>query len=398
MTPHSSCRRSPPRQLGPTADRPADPVAVVGSPPFPLESIAPNSLLRDERVPHCRTSVEVMASRFGSRGLAERMRASRIAAEAQMSAFDAEGEAWDETAITALLLSTTYPLARYVKFNQVEEGTTGADWIWWWIDEVTGEAFGAVVQAKRLKKESSRWYIDFRYRGDHQRQSLEFLGQYFEVVPLYVLYLGTTDYRNGAFCRAEKHADECELCASSTLSVVPALLTRFGGSKYDETGIALSFHVSLEELVDPAVDPDVYWGQDFAHATDEFVRFLHEPQAGARQIARSIVDQLRRAREGMFSAATDAPSAVQSDSVFSSVPYDHGHFAEPYFQNALRGLRSAPPEYVQRFLATGELPEIPDGQVAGLAVFTIPAPSHQEGAGAGDADAGDDDLTDESRR
>jgi hypothetical protein len=192
---------------------------------------------------------------------------------------------------------------------------------------------------------------------------------------LYVLYLGTKNYRDGAFCRADEHGDACELCGMSTLSAVPALLTRFGGTEYDQTGIALSYHVSLEELVDPKVDPDSYWSPDFAHATDEFVRFLHEPQAGSRHIARSIVDQLRRARAGMFSASTDAPSKVRSDAVFRDVPDDQGHFVEPYFRNALRGLRTAAPEYVQRFLDLGELPEMPGGQLAGMAVFTVPAVS-----------------------
>ncbi|ODT28147.1 MAG: hypothetical protein ABS63_05215 [Microbacterium sp. SCN 70-27] len=305
----------------------------------------------------------------------ERMRAARVAADAQMAGFAAEGEAWEETAITGLVLSTAHPLARYVKFNQVEEGHTGADWIWWWIDEVTGEAFGAVVQAKRLKRRASRWWIDFQYNSDQQRRSLEFLGQYFDVVPLYALYLGTRDYRAGAFCRAESHDEDCELCAMSTLSVVPTMLTRFGGSAYDETDNALSFHRSLEELVDPNVDPGDYWSPDFATATDEFVRFLNEPQAGSRQIARKIVDQIRKARMGMFSAATDAPTTVRSDAIFPDVPDDRGHFSEPYFRNVLRGLRTAPPKYVQRFLDTGELPEFPDGQLAGLAVFSIPAPT-----------------------
>lgn len=318
-----------------------------------------------------------MESRFGSHALVERMRAARVDAEALMSNFDAEGETWEETAITGLLLATAYPLARYVKFTQVEEGDTGADWIWWWIDEVTGEAFGAVIQAKRLKRRSTRWWIDFRYKDDQQRRNLEFLGQYFDVVPLYVLYLGTNDYRGGAFCRAEEHTDNCELCAMSTLSSVPALLTRSGGSEYDETGFALSNHISLEELVDPAIDPAVYWSADFAGATDEFVRFLNEPQAGSRQIARAIVDQLRIARSFMFEGVIETQRAVRSDAVFADVPDDRGHFGESYLRNALRGLRTSPPEYVLRFLETGELPDVPDGQLAGIAVFTIPAATHR---------------------
>ncbi|MGN7187518.1 DUF6615 family protein [Microbacterium enclense] len=294
-----------------------------------------------------------------------------------MAAFEAEGESWAETSITDLLLSAAYPLGRYVKFNQVEEGETGADWIWWWVDEVTGEAFGAVVQAKRLKKRGGRWWIDFQYKKNVQRENLEYLGEYFDVVPIYALYLGTSDYRAGAFCRAETHEPGCELCSMSTLSVVPSLLTHFLGLVDEETDMALGYHVSLEELVDPSVDPGTYWSPNFANATDEFVRFLHEPQAGARQIARTIVDRLRHARQGAFSAATDEETQVRSDAVFPDVPDDRGHFGEPYFRTALRGLRTAPPDYVQRFLETGEVPEIPNGQIAGMAVFTIPEPASE---------------------
>jgi len=311
------------------------------------------------------------------------MHAARVAAEGQMSVLESQGESFEETAITNLLLTTGHPLIRFVKFNQVEEGKwTGADWIWWWIDATTGEAFGAVIQAKRLKRKSSRWWIDFGYDDNRQRSNLFFVGDYFGVVPLYVLYLGTSDYRGGVYCREDSHQPGCELCRMSTLSAVPALLTVVGGSEFDQTDIAMSYHVSLEELVDPDVDPQEYWSPDFAGATDEFVRFLHEPQAGSRQIARKIVDQIRSARARMFTAATADVSTLPDDAVFPELPDDYGHWSTPYFPHALAGLRASAPEYVRNFLANGETPEGMSGRVGGMAVFIIPSEHEPTRAGS----------------
>lgn len=317
--------------------------------------------------------VEPMASRFGSLKLVALMRDARVFAETQMSVFESEGENWNETSITYVLMTITHPLARMVKFNQVEEGVTGADWLWWWIDETTGEAFGAAVQAKRLKQKSSKWWIDFGYKDGKQRRDLEFLGDYFNVVPLYALWLGTSNYRQGAFCRAKTHTPDCEECRKSTLSAVPSILTGRGADEYDSTDIALGYHVSLENLVDPDTDPGTYWSPNFANASDALVRFLNEPQAGSRQIARTIVDQIRDARQGMFSLATDEAKVVKADAVFPEVPDDQGHFDVPYFAHVLRGLRTTAPDYVREFLETGYIQEDIRTLLGGMAVFTIRA-------------------------
>lgn len=312
-----------------------------------------------------------MSSRFGSLELVALMRDARVLAETQMSVFESEGENWSETSITDLLMTMTHPQVQMVKFNQVEEGVTGADWLWWWVDETTGEAFGAAVQAKRLKRKSSKWWVDFRYKGGEQRRDLGFLGNYFNVVPLYALWLGTSSYRDGAFCRGNTHTDDCEACRKSTLSAVPSILTECGGDEFDSTDIALGHHVSLEDLVDPRTDPGKYWSPNFANATDEFVRFLNEPQAGSRQIARTIVDQIRDARRRTFSVATDGTRTARSDAVFPEVPDDQGHFAFPYFPYVLRGLRTAAPDYVREFRETGNVSEDIRARLGGIAVFTI---------------------------
>lgn len=316
-----------------------------------------------------------MVPLHGSQTLLSLMRDARLAAELQMSVFESEGEEYEETAITSQLLAMTRPLTRFVKFNQVQEGRwTGADWIWWWVEEGTGESFGAVIQAKRLKKKSSRWWVDFAYKDNQQRRDLMWLGDFYQIVPLYALYLGTSNYRSGAFCRShDGHAEDCQMCRMSTLSVVPAMLTREGGaSEFDQTAMALTSHLSLEELVDPSVDPIESWTQDFTSATEAFMQFMREPQTGSRDIAKKIVKQIEYVRGLQHSLVEEGVAITRSDAVFPQLPDAATHLNVQYFPHALAGLRTAPPDYVQEFLRTGELSnDLPN--VGGLAVTTIPA-------------------------
>jgi len=72
-----------------------------------------------------------------------------------MIAMDDAGSTWHETTITGIVLQHAHPTVKFVDFNQRQEGATGADWLWWWVD-ATGEAFGMLVQAKRLKETFGR--------------------------------------------------------------------------------------------------------------------------------------------------------------------------------------------------------------------------------------------------
>lgn len=315
------------------------------------------------------------------------MREARECVEVLQARFEAQDESLSETTISEILLGVTAELVRYVKFNQNEEGAgIGADWIWWWIDELTGEAFGAIVQAKRLKKSKHGWIIDFRYKAGMQRQDLLATADLFSVVPLYALYLGTNDYRAGAFCRAVTHAHECLLCRMSTLAAVPALLTTAGGGgERDEVAMAMTHHMSLEELVSPDLNPASLWNIDLSEATDDFKTFMTAPQAGSRAIAKNILRRIVDVRSGAFSGRESALMTLESTAVFPGIPADRGHFGLPYMHHVLRGLLTEAPDYVQAFTETGKFPSEFEGLLAGMAVFSIPV-EHRRTDGADAAD------------
>ena len=142
----------------------------------------------------------------------------------QMAAFEASGLNWQEESITSQLLSTCFPSFRFATFTKMEEAATGGDWLWWWVDQ-TGEAFGMLVQAKRLQRP---WSIDFEYRKGLQRKRLFETAEELRVPPMYALYLGSAAFREGNFCRARVPLT-CGYCDAAAISIVPALLTHAGG-------------------------------------------------------------------------------------------------------------------------------------------------------------------------
>jgi hypothetical protein len=83
----------------------------------------------------------------------------RQTAEAYMDKRDLAGDGWSEEAVTAIAVTEGRPHVDVVEFNRNQEGrgpnALGADYLWWWIDSQTGECFGMLVQAKRLKRGSS---------------------------------------------------------------------------------------------------------------------------------------------------------------------------------------------------------------------------------------------------
>jgi hypothetical protein len=56
---------------------------------------------------------------------------------------------WPEEAATVQLLMAVHPELSYVAFTRHEESQIGADWLWWFLDSTTREAFGLLVQAKK---------------------------------------------------------------------------------------------------------------------------------------------------------------------------------------------------------------------------------------------------------
>ncbi|MEV8273582.1 hypothetical protein [Microbacterium sp. NPDC077184] len=303
----------------------------------------------------------------GARDLRAVLHAGRLAAEQQMGVFEATGQTWHETSITDLLLSTLHPEVKFAAFSQSEEGTVGADWLWWWIDD-DHEAFGMLVQAKRLKKDAN-WTIDFRYDNGSQRLSLMDSADYFNVAAMYGLYLGTSDYRAGAFCSADAHSDDCESCRQTTISLIPALLTFAGwGTAADETAGALEHHRALEEFADDTQKVAPVWDVNLKTARPELVEFLQTPQTGARRIAQFVFERVAVARSGAFAGPSETVVDLREEALFTDVPDDPGHFGLPYYRHVLRGLRGGAPDYVFDVLADLDIPDDVRARVAGIVV------------------------------
>lgn len=296
-----------------------------------------------------------MAGEYRSEGLVEKMRSARLQAEALMHVFEIAGEEWEEPTITDLLLKTVHPLVTWTRFNRAEEGRwTGADWMWWWVDSDSREAFGALVQAKRLKRTPRGWKIDFSYRKGRQRQLLMDTADFYNIVPLYALYLGTSAFRAGDFCEPTRHSDDCLRCRQSTLSLVPAALTRSGIASASDTEIAMRFHQALETLVDPEIQPKGIWGSRSARFDDDFAAFLDEPQVGSRAIAKKIVRKMQERRMGEYAATATLKAELDVDgAVFSNVPDDHGHGGPSTYASTLPGLRRRLPAFVSGLLDGG---------------------------------------------
>jgi hypothetical protein len=120
-------------------------------------------------------------------------------------------------------------------------------------------------------------------------------------------------------------------------------------------------------------DASTRWFSQFTD-DEELGRFLRDPQSGARQVARYVFDIVGRVRMGQFAAVATGATVEKTTEprTFQRLPSDHGHFPEPYFENVLRGLRTAPPPYVVGFMAGAPVAslELP-AEVDGMTVIRI---------------------------
>ena len=306
------------------------------------------------------------------------LREAREAALAHMVKAGLAGLTWSEPAVTEIYLASAHGKMRSVAFNSHEEPTTGADWLWWCVDGA-GEAFGMLVQAKRIHWNPTRATFDFTHRIGEARvlqfdrlvEAADVLG----VPPVYALYCGDPAERRGLRCSRMHRQDECEACSPATVSLVSELAVR----QYLTTTVApaddvLQYGVPAEYISRENIDHwATLWLSEFA-ADPELERFLLEPQDGARRVARHVFEVVARARYGQLELATADQAAEQlTDArVFRQLPSDTGHFSEPYFETILRGLRSAPPDYVAALIAGENLgaTDVP-GPVDGVAVLTL---------------------------
>ncbi len=256
------------------------------------------------------------------------------------------------------------PASEVVEFSRNQEGrgpnALGADYLWWWIDSHTGECFGMLVQAKRLKRSGKGWRVDVTHREGKQLGDLLRTAEHLEVPAVYAVYTGGLVFREPLACRHGAQAgpdpkpepepdEECLACRRMAISMVTAYQLNMGWYDPEMTAdLVLSESVPVEDLVDPAVPSPAVWDLNLRELTNPQLRdFLLKPQGGAREIARRIFRLVADHRRGAFSAASAELLPVPGAPIFPDVPEDRGHFPGPYYRHVLQGLRSSPPNYVE---------------------------------------------------
>lgn len=288
---------------------------------------------------------------------------------------------WGETAVTEIVISRAATAVSVVPFTQPAETTSGADWIWWWVD--ADSAYGMLVQAKRLTVHGSKWRFDFGYRSaaGSQQSILRATAASLNLVPVYALYMGTGDYRNWEPCPDDHRVRRCPSCAKRSISLMPALLA--DPAMVNDSGTTYERSVALEEMWTPNPASPLFIPGLSRQLDPKLANFLLTPQRGARAVAKSTIDRILRVRAGQFSAdSPSVPSTMHDGShdrlgpVFPDLPTDTGHWGVPYFQHALGPLRHVPPDYVLE-IQSGELDadevasNMPD-DVAGVVVVRLP--------------------------
>jgi hypothetical protein len=314
----------------------------------------------------------------------EGLAAGRKAVDSHVAVRAAQGHDAREDTLTEILLSVAAVpgRVRYAQFNQNEEGLVGADWLWWFVDD-TGEGFGLLVQAKRLKFEHSQPTIDFGYQsgGESQMDKLLRAADIFGVPAAYVLYCGDRAFRGDLTCGPEHSEVSCNLCDRAGVSIIaglcaseavknnaPVAVIDLGGSGAGRDAFVAS--IPIEDLADARPTGLQIADPNLDVASEELTSFLLTPQAGSRQVAKQFFERVSHLRRSSFSHAAPAATVAASTPVFGEVPRDTGHFAVPYFEHILRGLRSALPAEV---LAVVHGEEVPAGyeDLAGVAVFDV---------------------------
>lgn len=276
-----------------------------------------------------------------------------------MAACDRALLRWGETAVTEIVISRAAAAVNVVPFTQPAEATSGADWIWWWVD--ADSAYGMLVQAKRLNVHRGKWRFDFGYRtsAGSQQSSLRATAASLDLVPMYALYLGTGDYRNWERCPDYHQARRCTSCVKRSISLMPALLA--DPAIVNDSATTYERSVALEEMWTPCPASPLFIPGLSRQLDPELLNFLLTPQRGARAVAKSTIDRILRVRAGQFSADSPfMPSTMHDGShdrlgpVFPDLPTDTGHWGVPYFQHALGPLLQVPPDYVLE-IESGEL-------------------------------------------
>ncbi len=267
---------------------------------------------------------------------------------------------WNETTISEILMSQVAQAeaVSVVPFTQPAEAISGADWIWWWVDDAG--AYGMLVQAKRVTITEGKWWFGFNYSSGQLKRSqyklLRSTANTLGLLPVYALYLGDGDYRNWERCsREHRERGHCPICMRRTISLMPALLASDWAISDAKSTYEAS--VALEDLWTLPNESASLWPAMKRQLVPELLDFLQTRQDGTYAVTRSMIDRVLRARMGTFFDArldTHAPMYWQEydyfKPVFDHLPDDLGHWDTPYFPHALRPLRRIAPDYVLEIL------------------------------------------------
>ena len=324
----------------------------------------------------CGTPSAVSDIEEKSSGMRPALVRGRTAVDAFTAKWLSQGNiTWAEETATDLLLTAVHPELSYVSFNRYEEARIGSDWLWWFVDSASHEAFGMLVQAKNLKKKGRRWHIDYNYKNGDQLGSLLRAADLLRVPAVYALYCGDPVYRQELWCDQAHDGVMCTHHPRAGVSVLPAMLAAYLNERYPKDLAAASLHAAL-----PLEDLATWEGQPWFHAgvvRDDAVReLLTRPQHGARLVARRLLKILTDYRARQYAVATDHLQSRLDldDAVFTGgIPDDRGHYPRPHFPHVLRGMRRSLPPYVRETLETHRPPQGSEFRnLVGMAVALIP--------------------------
>jgi hypothetical protein len=180
----------------------------------------------------------------------------RVAAEDFMNARDQADLGWVEESVTDVAVHAGLPEVRVVQFNRQQEGrAVGADYLWWWLARDSGECFGMLFQAKRLRRESGRWTVDIGHRDGKQLGDLRRTANHFDVPAMFAVYTGGRVFRRDLPCFHGGETRDCLGCRRMAISVMSAYqLWDTWESPRDTATVFLNGSIALEDLVDPALN------------------------------------------------------------------------------------------------------------------------------------------------
>lgn len=287
-------------------------------------------------------------------------RKARTCSVNHMTVCEQEGLRWNETTVSEILMSQVAQAeaVSVVPFTQPAEAISGADWIWWWVDDAG--AYGMLVQAKRVTITEGKWWFGFNYASGQPKRSqyklLRSTANALGLLPVYALYLGGGDYRNWERCsREHQERKHCPICMRRSISLMPALLASDWAISDAKSTYEAS--VALEDLWTLPNKSAPLWQTMKRQLVPELLDFLQTRQDGTYAVTRSMIDRVLRARMGAFFDArldTRAPMNRQEydyfKPVFDHLPDDLGHWDTPYFPHVLRPLRRIAPDYVLEIL------------------------------------------------